>query len=105
MKVKGRVSKYAGLLFATLLFTSILANPIVAAAGATSPSTAPGVYFDHGLVVITEDHGMQEICGSSPTPCLATAGAPYMAGLANSFTSGPHYCGVTHYSQSLSLAL
>ncbi len=105
MKVKGRVSKYAGLLFATLLFTSILANPIVVAAGATGPSTAPGAYFDHVLVVIMEDHGMQEICGRSPPPCLSTAGAPYMAGLANSFSIGSHYLGVTHYSQADYLAL
>jgi len=105
MKVKGRVSKYAGLLFATLLFASILANPIVAAAGATGPSTAPGAYFDHVLVVIMEDHGMQEICGRSPPPCLSTAGAPYMAGLANSFSIGSHYLGVTHYSQADYLAL
>lgn len=105
MKVKGRVSKYAGLLFATLLFTSILANPIVAVAGATGPSTAPGAYFDHVLVVIMEDHGMQEICGRSPPPCLSTAGAPYMAGLANSFSIGSHYLGVTHYSQADYLAL
>src|SRR5881296_4421757 len=105
MKVKGRVSKYAGLLFATLLFASILANPIVAAAGATGPSTAPGAYFDHVLVVIMEDHGMQEICGRSPPPCLSTAGAPYMTGLANSFSIGSHYLGVTHYSQADYLAL
>src|SRR6266705_7067370 len=105
MRVKGRVSKYAGLLFATLLFTSILANPIVAVAGATGPSTAPGAYFDHVLVVIMEDHGMQEICGRSPPPCLSTPGAPYMAGLANSFSIGSHYLGVTHYSQADYLAL
>src|SRR3989454_4653509 len=105
MKVKGQVSKYAGLLFATLLFASILANPIVAAAGATGPSTAPGAYFDHVLVVIMEDHGMQEICGRSPPPCLSTAGAPYMAGLANGFSIGSHYLGVTHYSQADYLAL
>src|SRR6266540_6404115 len=68
-------------------------------------STSSGAYFDHIVIVIMEDHGMQEICGRSPPPCLSTAGAPYMAGLANSYTIGSQYTGVTHYSQADYLAL
>ncbi|HYY91037.1 MAG TPA: PKD domain-containing protein [Candidatus Dormibacteraeota bacterium] len=68
-------------------------------------STASGVYFDHVVIVIMEDHGMQDICGDSPPPCLSTAGAPYLAGLANTYTIGSQYLGVTHYSQADYLAL
>src|SRR5881409_1354817 len=73
----------------------------------TSPqaSTAAGTYFDHVVVVIMEDHGIQEICGSSPPPCQSTMGAQYMAGLANSYAIGSHYLGVTHYSQADYLAM
>ena len=79
----------------------------LATASTTSPqaSTAAGTYFDHVVVVIMEDHGIQEICGSSPPPCQSTMGAPYMAGLANSYAIGSHYLGVTHYSQADYLAM
>src|SRR6184192_1857060 len=78
-----------------------------ATASTTSPqaSTAAGTYFDHVVVVIMEDHGIQEICGSSPPPCQSTMGAPYMAGLANSYAIGSQYLGVTHYSQADYLAM
>src|SRR5213594_1761419 len=79
----------------------------LATASTTSPqaSTAAGTYFDHVVVVIMEDHGIQQICGSSPPPCQSTMGAPYMAGLANSYAIGSHYLGVTHYSQADYLAM
>src|SRR5213592_2290970 len=79
----------------------------LATASTTSPqaSTAAGTYFDHVVVVIMEDHGVQQICGSSPPPCQSTMGAPYMAGLANSYAIGSHYLGVTHYSQADYLAM
>src|SRR5438876_10044259 len=79
----------------------------LATASTTSPqaSTAAGTYFDHVVVVIMEDHGVQEICGSSPPPCQSTMGAPYMAGLANSYAIGSQYLGVTHYSQADYLAM
>src|SRR6059058_505382 len=79
----------------------------LATASTTSPqaSTAAGTYFDHVVVVIMEDHGIQQICGSSPPPCQSTMGAPYMAGLANSYAIGSQYLGVTHYSQADYLAM
>src|SRR5881296_815809 len=79
----------------------------LATASTTSPqaSTAAGTYFDHVVVVIMEDHGIQEMCGSSPPPCQSTMGAPYMAGLANSYAIGSQYLGVTHYSQADYLAM
>src|SRR5881396_702319 len=79
----------------------------LATASTTSPqaSTAAGTYFDHVVVVIMEDHGIQEICGSSPPPCQSTMGAPYMAGLANGYAIGSQYLGVTHYSQADYLAM
>src|SRR5437762_2363822 len=91
-------------LAATLSITDV--SHIAKSAGATTQaSTTAGTYFDHVVVVIMEDHGVQEICGSSPPPCQSTMGAPYMAGLANSYAIGSHYLGVTHYSQADYLAM
>src|SRR5947199_3860908 len=91
-------------LAATLSITDV--SHIAKSAGATTQaSTTAGTYFDHCVVVIMEDHGIQEICGSSPPPCQSTMGAPYMAGLANSYAIGSHYLGVTHYSQADYLAM
>src|SRR5438046_3917180 len=79
----------------------------LATASTTSPqaSTAAGTYLDHVVVVIMEDHGIQQICRSTPPPCQSTMGAPYMAGLANSYAIGSQYLGVTHYSQADYLAM
>src|SRR5437773_2239996 len=91
-------------LAATLSITNV--SHIAKSAGATTQaSTTAGTYFDHVVVVIMEDHGIQEICGSSPPPCQSTMGAPYMAGLANSYAIGSQYLGVTHYSQADYLAM
>src|SRR5438094_2005212 len=91
-------------LAATLSITNV--SHIAKSAGATTQaSTTAGTYFDHVVVVIMEDHGIQEICGSSPPPCQSTMGAQYMAGLANSYAIGSQYLGVTHYSQADYLAM
>src|SRR5881296_2264573 len=91
-------------LAATLSITDV--SHIAKSAGATTQAaTTAGTYFDHVVVVIMEDHGIQEICGSSPPPCQSTMGAPYMAGLANSYAIGSQYLGVTHYSQADYLAM
>src|SRR5881296_3568567 len=91
-------------LAATLSITNV--SHIAKSAGATTQAaTTAGTYFDHVVVVIMEDHGIQEICGSSPPPCQSTMGAPYMAGLANSYAIGSQYLGVTHYSQADYLAM
>src|SRR6059058_3172603 len=91
-------------LAATLSITDV--SHIAKSAGATTQaSSAAGTYFDHVVVVIMEDHGIQEICGSSPPPCQSTMGAQYMAGLANSYAIGSQYLGVTHYSQADYLAM
>src|SRR5437016_1021480 len=52
-----------------------------------------------------EDHGIYDVCGESPPPCLTTMGATYMAGLANSYAIGSQYLGVTHYSQADYIAM
>jgi len=52
-----------------------------------------------------EDHGIYDVCGDSPPPCLTAMGATYMAGLANSYAIGSQYLGVTHYSQADYIAM
>src|SRR5207247_970298 len=105
-------NKRSTLLFSLILISlaatlSIINVPHFAksADATTQASTTAGTYFDHVVVVIMEDHGIQEMCGSSPPPCQSTMGAPYMAGLANSYAIGSHYLGVTHYSQADYLAM
>src|SRR6058998_3878742 len=106
------LNKRSTLLFSRILISlaatlSIINVPHFAksADATTQASTTAGTYFDHVVVVIMEDHGIQEICGSSPPPCQSTMGAPYMAGLANSYAIGSQYLGVTHYSQADYLAM
>src|SRR5436189_1801820 len=106
------LNKRSTLLFSLILISlaatlSIINVPHFAksADATTQASTTAGTYFDHVVVVIMEDHGIQEICGSSPPPCQSTMGAQYMAGLANSYAIGSHYLGVTHYSQADYLAM
>ena len=66
-----------------------------------SQTAAPtGLYFDHTVIIIMEDHGIQDICGQNPPPCQSSPGAPYMAGLANSYTIGDQYLGVSHFSEA-----
>jgi len=96
-------------LFVLLLAVGIGSAPQVArpvsAASTPSNGVMTGAYFDHAVIIIMEDHGMYEICGDSPPPCLSTMGAPYMAGLANNYAIGSQYLGVTHYSQADYLAM
>src|SRR2546425_783024 len=71
----------------------------------TSTATGAGIYFDHVLVVVMEDHGMIDICAGNPPPCSGTNGDPYMAGLANTYGIGSRYTGVSHFSQADYIAL
>src|SRR5256712_1979987 len=66
---------------------------------------ATGAYFDHTVIIIMEDHGVQDICAQNPPPCSGANGAPYMAGLANNYAIGSQYLGVNHFSQANYLAL
>src|SRR5437016_6466593 len=73
----------------------------------TTPQTgmATGAYFDHTVIIIMEDHGIQDVCARNPPPCLGSNGDPYMASLANNYAIGSHYLGVNHFSQANYLAL
>ncbi|MBO0888780.1 hypothetical protein J2P12_06735, partial [Candidatus Bathyarchaeota archaeon] len=68
-----------------------------------------GVYFDHVLVIMMENEGIREICGSM-LPCNGPY-TPYLSGLANQYgiaqqytslitTSEPNYFGVLQASIS-----
>src|SRR2546425_534061 len=71
-------------------------------ANASSPS---GITFDHSVIIIMEDHGIQDICAGSPPPCSGSNGDPYTAGLANSYGIGSQYLGVSHFSEADYMAL
>src|SRR3989442_13965216 len=43
-----------------------------------------GKYFDHVVIVIMENEGVQNICGGNPPPCHG-ANSTYLSSLANSY--------------------
>src|SRR2546427_6864869 len=91
-------------LLLSLLSTSILAGTSVSAVSA-SPTAASGTYFDHVVSIMMEDDGINTSCARNPPPCLSTNGAPYTAGLANSWGIGSQYLGVSHFSQADYIAI
>jgi len=107
---KSLVNNKARFLCFTLLvlaLTGIVAVSQLAATTATTSTTAAGTgtYFDHVVIIVMEDHGINQICARNPPPCLSTNGDPYVAGLANSYGIGSHYTGVSHFSQADYIAL
>src|SRR5436309_7972697 len=63
-----------------------------------------GNYFDHLVVIMMENEGINDICGRNPPPCNGS-NTPYMSSLANSYgisqqylslviTSWPNYYGI-----------
>src|SRR5438093_258939 len=65
------------------LFVTMLAMGIVTASqlsrlasgqSTTTPQTsmATGAYFDHTVIIIMEDHGIQDVCAQNPPPCLGS---------------------------------
>src|SRR5206468_12993051 len=64
-----------------------------------------GTYFDHVVIIVMEDHGINQICARDPPHCLRTNGDAYTAGLANSSGVGCHYTDVAHFSPPDSIAL
>ncbi len=89
------------------LFLSILGTAMVGdiRAVSASPTRPSGTYFDHVVIIMMEDHGINNICARSPPPCLSTNGDPYTAGLANSYGIGSRYLGVSHFSQADYIAI
>src|SRR5882762_2712270 len=59
-----------------------------------------GNLFDHVVIIVMEDHGINQICARSPPPCSSANGAAYTAGLANNYSIGSQYVGVSHFSQA-----
>src|SRR5215831_11553292 len=94
-------------LLVAILVTAIIATPELSkfVAASQSPAAPNGQYFDHVVVIMMEDHGMQDICAGNPPPCSSSNGATYMAGLANNNAIGSHYLGVNHFSQADYLAM
>src|SRR5213592_668486 len=67
-------------------------------------ATPLGNYFDHLVVIMMENEGINDICSSNPPPCNGS-NTPYMSSLANSYgisqqylslviTSWPNYYGI-----------
>lgn len=52
-----------------------------------------GTYFDHVVIVVMENEGVQNICGGNPPPCQG-ASSPYMSQLANTYTVSSQYTSI-----------
>jgi hypothetical protein len=64
-----------------------------------------GTIFDHVIIIVMENEGIQNICNQSPPPCSTSGPAPYMAGLANNYTIGAQYLSLITTSQPNYVAL
>src|SRR6266487_1683038 len=94
--------------FVLLLAIGIAGAPQIAKlVSASTPSNGvmTGTYFDKAVIIIMEDHGIQDVCAQNPPPCLGSNGDPYTASLANNDAIGSQYLGVNHFSQANYLAL
>ena len=52
-----------------------------------------GKYFDHVVIVIMENEGVQNICGGNPPPCHG-ANSTYLSSLANSYAISSQYTSI-----------
>jgi len=64
-----------------------------------------GTIFDHVIIIVMENEGIQNICSQSPPPCSTSGPAPFMAGLANNYTIGAQYLSLITTSQPNYVAL
>ena len=96
-------------LFVLVLAVGIVSTPQIArlASAVSTPSNGvtTGNYFDHAVIILMEDHGIVDVCAQNPPPCSGANGAPYMAGLANSYAIGTQYLGINHFSEANYIAL
>ena len=74
-----------------LAFSAIFSSGLIHLTHATTPA---GSYFDHVVVIVMENEGIDNVCGSHPPPCN-TANTPYMSALANNYTLGLQYTSVS----------
>jgi PKD repeat protein len=104
-----RMGKIALLLLVGLFIPSFgvgLGGPTTTVSLAPVAATnTTGAYFDHAVIIVMEDHGINEICAQNPPPCMSSNGAPYSAGLANKYGIGSQYLGISHFSQANYVAL
>jgi len=95
-----RVSESLIILLAISLV--LVSGQIPSNLAALTPPT--GAYFDHLVVIMMENEGINQICGRNPPPCNGS-NSPYMSSLANSYgisrqylsliiTSWPNYYGI-----------
>src|SRR5947199_8641463 len=64
------------------------ANSIAVAQSTASASSR--TYFDHVVIILMENEGINHICNRNPPPCSGT-NSPYMSSLANSYSISQQY--------------
>jgi len=64
-----------------------------------STTGAPnGAYFDHVVIIMMENEGINDICNRNPPPCSGT-NSPYMSSLANSYSISQQYLPLINTSE------
>src|SRR2546428_2625320 len=87
------------------LATASVGGSVNSIAGTQSTAGASnGAYFDHVVIIMMENEGINDICNGNPPPCSGT-NSPYMSSFANNNgitqhslplinPSEPNYCGI-----------
>jgi len=92
---RGSSAAVVMILGAIILIAGLLAAPGVGIYKLPLATVGPtGTYFDHTVIIVLENEGMQDICLGNPPPCSITGPAPFMAGLANNFSIAQRYTSV-----------
>jgi phosphatidylinositol-3-phosphatase len=93
------------------IFVSLLASPFlqsspVAPIPRTTLLGAPsGTYFDHVVVIVMEDQGINAICGpGTPPPCKGS-NSPFLSNLANTYGISYNYTSLDNFSEPNYLAM
>src|SRR3989454_4497280 len=64
-----------------------------------STTGAPnGAYFDHVVIIMMENEGINDICNGNPPPCSGS-NSPYLSGLANNYSISQQYLPLINTSE------
>lgn len=76
-----------------LLLAGVLAAPGIGIYRLPLAAPATGTYFDHTVIIVMENQGIQDICNGNPPPCSGSAN-PFIDQLANNYTIAQQYTSI-----------
>src|SRR2546430_17666964 len=69
---------------------SVASSPNSISVTQSTVAASSGTYFDHVVIIMMENEGINDICNRKPSPCSGTK-SPYMSTLANSYSISQQY--------------